>query len=62
VFPYQALDMGIYDTLKTSYLEKLDQSADKQKAPSMLVLWGCGIISGSIGATSVYPLSMIRTR
>jgi len=62
VFPYQALDMGIYDTLKTAYLEKLEKKEDNQKAPSMLVLWGCGIVSGSIGASSVYPLSMIRTR
>lgn len=62
VFPYQALDMGIYDTLKTAYLEKLEQQEVKQNAPSMFVLWGCGIVSGSIGASSVYPLSMIRTR
>ncbi|KAJ2957326.1 hypothetical protein NQZ79_g6956 [Umbelopsis isabellina] len=62
VFPYQALDMGIYDTLKSAYLESFEKDEKSKETPSMLVLWGCGIASGSIGASSVYPLSMIRTR
>lgn len=62
VFPYQALDMGIYDTLKSAYLESFEKDDKSKETPSMLVLWGCGIASGSIGASSVYPLSMIRTR
>ncbi|KAG0823044.1 hypothetical protein G6F18_011496 [Rhizopus arrhizus] len=65
VFPYQALDMGIYETLKVTYLQYMNAQRDehgKGKPPSVLVLWACGMVSGSIGATSVYPLSMIRTR
>jgi solute carrier family 25 phosphate transporter 23/24/25/41 len=54
--------MGIYDTLKTAYLESFEKDEKSKGTPSMLVLWGCGIASGSIGASSVYPLSMIRTR
>ncbi|KAI9487012.1 MAG: mitochondrial carrier domain-containing protein [Benjaminiella poitrasii] len=67
VFPYQALDMGIYETLKVTYLHyninsQKDVEPGQSKAPNVLILWACGMVSGSIGATSVYPLNMIRTR
>lgn len=65
VFPYQALDMGIYETLKVTYLQYLNTHKDDQgrsNPPNVLILWACGMVSGSIGATSVYPLNMIRTR
>ncbi|KAF7724738.1 hypothetical protein EC973_000766 [Apophysomyces ossiformis] len=68
VFPYQALDMGIYETLKVTYLQYMNSSQaaggrnNSNGQPNVLVLWACGMMSGSIGATSVYPLNMIRTR
>lgn len=65
VFPYQALDMGIYETLKVTYLGYMNNQKDehgKSQPPNVLVLWACGMVSGSIGASSVYPLNMIRTR
>lgn len=65
VFPYQAMDLGIYETLKLSYLQysQGDYNDDgSQKQPNVFVLWACGMISGTIGATSVYPLNVIRTR
>lgn len=65
VFPYQALDMGIYETLKVTYLQYMNSQKDehgKGKPPNVLILWACGMVSGSIGASSVYPLNMIRTR
>ncbi|GAA5814602.1 hypothetical protein MFLAVUS_008101 [Mucor flavus] len=70
VFPYQALDMGIYETLKVSYLQSMDKASHmnnlpagaEKPHPNVLVLWMCGMVSGSIGASSVYPLNMIRTR
>ncbi|KAG0165976.1 hypothetical protein DFQ28_008042 [Apophysomyces sp. BC1034] len=69
VFPYQALDMGIYETLKVTYLQYMNSSQaagdrrnENGRPPNVLVLWACGMMSGSIGATSVYPLNMIRTR
>ncbi|CAO3700747.1 unnamed protein product [Rhizopus stolonifer] len=65
VFPYQALDMGIYETLKVTYLQYMNTQKDengKSKPPNVLILWACGMVSGSIGASSVYPLNMIRTR
>ncbi|RUS27830.1 mitochondrial carrier domain-containing protein [Jimgerdemannia flammicorona] len=67
VFPYQALDMGIFETLKIKYLKYMEQQdlmgrEQANRAPSVFVLLACGMVSGSVGATSVYPLSMIRTR
>ncbi|KAI9315862.1 mitochondrial carrier domain-containing protein [Dichotomocladium elegans] len=63
VFPYQALDLGIYETLKFTYLAYMEEEHGvTPKQPSVLVLWLCGMVSGSIGATSVYPLNVIRTR
>ncbi|KAI7864728.1 mitochondrial carrier domain-containing protein [Spinellus fusiger] len=68
VFPYQALDMGIYETLKVSYLQYIHKKTGnnrvpgEQPQPNVLVLWACGMVSGSIGASSVYPLNMVRTR
>ncbi|KAI8068264.1 mitochondrial carrier domain-containing protein [Gongronella butleri] len=67
VFPYQAMDLGIYETLKLSYLHHMDENNlhshhGPPKQPNVFVLWACGMISGSIGATSVYPLNVIRTR
>ncbi|KAG2218447.1 hypothetical protein INT45_003634 [Circinella minor] len=62
VFPYQALDLGIYETLKLSYLDYMEEQEGGPVQPSVFVLWACGMISGSIGATSVYPLNVVRTR
>ncbi|KAI8329851.1 mitochondrial carrier domain-containing protein [Chlamydoabsidia padenii] len=64
VFPYQALDMGIYETLKVTYLQymKNQSSTGPSPQPNIMVLWSCGMVSGCIGASSVYPLNMIRTR
>lgn len=56
---------GIYETLKISYLEYSQGEYNEdgsQKQPNIFVLWSCGMISGTIGATSVYPLNVIRTR
>ena len=30
--------------------------------PGPLIHLGCGMVSGAVGATSVYPLQVIRTR
>ncbi|KAI9476324.1 MAG: mitochondrial carrier domain-containing protein [Benjaminiella poitrasii] len=65
VFPYQAMDLGIYETLKEGYLRYNASQCDVNdlpKQPNIFVLWTCGMISGAIGATSVYPLNVVRTR
>ncbi|KIP10715.1 hypothetical protein PHLGIDRAFT_125406 [Phlebiopsis gigantea 11061_1 CR5-6] len=57
VFPYSAIDMSTFEALKLAYL----RSSGKEE-PGMLALLMCGSVSGSIGATSVYPLNLVRTR
>lgn len=49
--------MSTFEALKLAYL----RSTGKEE-PGVLALLACGSISGSIGATSVYPLNLVRTR
>ncbi|KAI9448192.1 mitochondrial carrier [Lactarius indigo] len=57
VFPYSAIDMSTFEALKLAYL----RSTGKDE-PGMLALLAFGSISGSVGATMVYPLNLVRTR
>ncbi|KAF8974498.1 mitochondrial carrier [Flammula alnicola] len=57
VFPYSAIDMSTFEALKQAY----QRSTGKQD-PGVLALLAFGSISGSVGATSVYPLNLVRTR
>lgn len=57
VFPYSAIDMSTFEALKLAYLK----STHKEE-PGVLALLAFGSISGSVGATSVYPLNLVRTR
>ncbi|KAK9479392.1 mitochondrial carrier domain-containing protein [Lipomyces japonicus] len=65
IFPYAALDMGTFTVMKQGYIKakalqsKIDES--EVKIGNMLVL-SMGAISGSIGATAVYPVNLVRTR
>ena len=49
--------MSTFEALKLAYL----RSTAKEE-PDVLALLAFGSISGSIGATSVYPLNLVRTR
>ncbi|PKU70652.1 calcium-binding mitochondrial carrier protein SCaMC-1-like [Dendrobium catenatum] len=58
IIPYAGLDLAAYETLKDisrSYILK-------DSEPGPLIQLGCGTISGTLGATCVYPLQVIRTR
>ncbi|RXK37012.1 solute carrier family 25 (mitochondrial phosphate transporter), member 23/24/25/41 [Tremella mesenterica] len=57
VFPYSAIDMGTYETLKKAYVK----STGKEE-PSVFATLSFGALSGSIGAASVYPINLLRTR
>ncbi|KAG8820935.1 hypothetical protein FRC17_009975 [Serendipita sp. 399] len=52
-----SIDMSTFEALKLAYLRStgLDE-------PGVLALLAFGSISGSVGATSVYPLNLVRTR
>lgn len=65
IFPYAALDLGTFTTIK-NYLIK--REAKKQNArpediklPNWMVL-SLGAMSGTFGATVVYPVNLLRTR
>ncbi|CAG8440874.1 8052_t:CDS:2 [Acaulospora morrowiae] len=64
VFPYAAVDMSIYETLKLGYLKrvKMQLKGEDPIVPNALVSLSCGMVSGSVGAIIVYPLSLVRTR
>ncbi|KAF9546421.1 hypothetical protein EC957_009770 [Mortierella hygrophila] len=70
IFPYAAIDLSVFETLKFGYmrwkagLQEGDDGSEEKALdrPSVFVLLACGTISGSVGATSVYPLSLVRTR
>ncbi len=49
VFPYSAIDMGTYETLKAAYCK----STGKEE-PEVYAVLSFGALSGSIGAASVY--------
>ena len=54
---YSAIDMSTFEALKLGYL----RSTGKDE-PGMLALLAFGSTSGSVGATVVYPLNLVRTR
>jgi hypothetical protein len=56
-FRYSAIDMSTFEALKLAYVK----STGKEE-PGVLALLAFGSISGSVGATSVYPLNLVRTR
>ncbi|KAF9085679.1 hypothetical protein BGX23_009456, partial [Mortierella sp. AD031] len=70
IFPYAAIDLSVFETLKFGYMRwkagvhEGDEGSEEKALdrPSVFVLLACGTISGSVGATSVYPLSLVRTR
>lgn len=57
VFPYSAIDMSTFEALKLAYLRSTGKTE-----PGVLAVLAFGSISGSVGATSVYPLNLVRTR
>ncbi|KAI7818587.1 mitochondrial carrier domain-containing protein [Gamsiella multidivaricata] len=70
IFPYAAIDLSVFETLKFGYMRwkagvhEGDEGSEEKslERPSVFVLLACGTVSGSVGATSVYPLSLVRTR
>ncbi|KAL1410312.1 hypothetical protein Q8F55_004318 [Vanrija albida] len=57
VFPYSAIDMGTYETLKVAYCKSMETDE-----PPVFAVLTFGALSGSIGAASVYPINLLRTR
>jgi solute carrier family 25 (mitochondrial phosphate transporter), member 23/24/25/41 len=49
--------MSTFEALKLAYV----RSTEKEE-PGVLALLAFGSLSGSVGATSVYPMNLVRTR
>lgn len=49
--------MSTFEALKLAYIRSTGN-----EEPGVLALLSFGSVSGSIGATSVYPLNLVRTR
>ncbi|KAK4488916.1 hypothetical protein RD792_004706 [Penstemon davidsonii] len=58
IIPYAGIDLAVYETLKDMARKYILQDGE----PGPLVQLSCGTISGSLGATCVYPLQVVRTR
>lgn len=57
MFPYSAIDMGTYETLKNAYCRSM-----KTDEPPVYAVLSFGALSGSIGAASVYREHMLAFR
>lgn len=65
IFPYAALDLGTFTTIKNMLIKRQAKKCglpeDEVKLPNIEVLT-LGALSGSFGATMVYPINLLRTR
>lgn len=65
IFPYAALDLGTFTSIKNWLVKreakKLGIAEDTVKLPNYMVL-SLGALSGTFGATVVYPVNLLRTR
>lgn len=65
IFPFAALDLGIFSAFKNAYIK--NQASRNNVDPAdvqmgNLVVLSMGAISGSVGASAVYPINLVRTR
>lgn len=65
MFPYSAIDMGMFELLKKSYkgyYAKRDNMHEDDVKPGNIATGIIGASSGAFGASVVYPLNVVRTR
>ncbi|KAL3731070.1 hypothetical protein ACJRO7_028007 [Eucalyptus globulus] len=58
IIPYAGIDLAAYETLKDLSKKYILQDGE----PGPLVQLVCGMTSGALGASCVYPLQVVRTR
>lgn len=60
-----AIDLGTFEWMKRTYVKakaKRMNCDEKDVDPGPFVVLGIGATSGSVGASIVYPLNLLRTR
>lgn len=65
IFPYAALDLGTFSALKKWYINreaKIRNCSPDDIRMSNLIVLPMGAFSGTVGATVVYPINLLRTR
>ncbi|QLQ78919.1 hypothetical protein HG537_0B02670 [Torulaspora globosa] len=65
IFPYAALDLGTFSALKKRYIARKAKQLsipESDVSLSNLVVLPMGAFSGTVGATVVYPINLLRTR
>lgn len=65
MFPYAAIDLGTFEYMKgkfTEYNAKRLGCHEEDAAPGSFTTGLIGAFSGSVGASLVYPINLIRTR
>lgn len=65
MFPYSAIDMGMFEFLKTSYRKWRGRKTNTHPddvVTGNIVTGVMGASSGAFGASIVYPLNVLRTR
>lgn len=65
MFPYSAIDMGMFEFLKKTYRIRYAKYAgchEDDAQPGNIATGIIGATSGAFGASVVYPLNVVRTR
>ncbi|KAK7206399.1 mitochondrial carrier domain-containing protein [Myxozyma melibiosi] len=65
IFPYAALDLGTFEAMKRAYIKttaKKEGIDEENVKISNLAVLTMGALSGSVGASVVYPINLLRTR
>lgn len=65
IFPYAALDLGTFSTIKNWLIKrqaKATGQAEEYVRLSNYIVLSLGAFSGTFGATVVYPINLLRTR
>lgn len=65
MFPYAAIDLGIFEALKTAISRRNARRRgchEEDAAPGGFATAAIGGFSGALGASVVYPLNLLRTR
>ncbi|EWC47967.1 hypothetical protein DRE_02849 [Drechslerella stenobrocha 248] len=65
IFPYAAIDLGTFELMKRSYITARSKALGVKEEDfqlSNIIVLAIGATSGSVGASVVYPINVLRTR